>query len=137
MAISKKVRFEVFKRDEFTCRYCGQKPPGVVLEVDHVNPRASGGGDEEVNLVTSCFDCNRGKSDRKIGSALRPRRDSRIIQKPKEEVVSDREVAGLLNKLRAVYDNSHLNRSFEESLSAFLPVADKLIKRSKWQEYGR
>jgi 5-methylcytosine-specific restriction endonuclease McrA len=33
----------------------------VVLEVDHVVPRAEGGSDDTMNLVTSCFDCNRGK----------------------------------------------------------------------------
>jgi hypothetical protein len=32
-----------------------------VLEVDHVNPRANGGNDDLDNLVTSCWDCNRGK----------------------------------------------------------------------------
>lgn len=60
--LSKRVRFEVFKRDLFTCQYCGATPPGVVLEVDHIDPVAEGGGDEETNLVTACFDCNRGKA---------------------------------------------------------------------------
>jgi len=61
--VSKRTRFEIFKRDEFTCQYCGSKPPAVVLEVDHINPVSSGGGNEEHNLITSCFDCNRGKSN--------------------------------------------------------------------------
>jgi hypothetical protein len=61
MAISKKIRFEVFKRDGFTCAYCGKNPPDIVLEIDHIEPRAKGGGDGMENLVTSCFDCNRGK----------------------------------------------------------------------------
>lgn len=60
-AISKKTRFEVFKRDNFTCQYCGKMAPDVVLEVDHINPVKNGGGNEFINLVTSCFDCNRGK----------------------------------------------------------------------------
>lgn len=59
--ISKSTRFEVFKRDEFTCQYCGAHPPLVVLEIDHITPVASGGGSEIENLVTSCMDCNRGK----------------------------------------------------------------------------
>ena len=62
MAINKAKRFEVFHRDGFTCRYCGRKPPEVVLEADHVVAVANGGGDEVENLVTACFDCNRGKS---------------------------------------------------------------------------
>lgn len=61
MAVSKKRRFEVFKRDGFTCQYCGSTPPRVVLECDHVIPVCEWGTDDEENLVTSCFDCNRGK----------------------------------------------------------------------------
>ncbi len=59
--LSPRTRFEVFKRDEFTCRYCGRKTPDAVLEVDHVIPVAEGGGDEMDNLVTACWECNRGK----------------------------------------------------------------------------
>lgn len=62
MAVSVRARFEVFKRDGFTCRYCGRKSPEVVLEVDHIIPVAEGGSDDEMNLATSCWDCNRGKS---------------------------------------------------------------------------
>lgn len=62
IGISKKTRFEVFKRDGFVCQYCGDHPPKVILEPDHINPVANGGGNEMDNLVTSCFDCNRGKS---------------------------------------------------------------------------
>lgn len=64
--LSKKLRFEVFKRDDFTCQYCGKKAPDVVLEVDHIEPVAKGGTNEITNLITACFECNRGKSDKKI-----------------------------------------------------------------------
>lgn len=67
MSLSKRVRFEVFKRDLFTCQYCGRRPPDVVLEVDHVIARAEGGSDDPDNLCTSCFDCNRGKADKGLG----------------------------------------------------------------------
>lgn len=60
--LSKRTRFAVFKRDLFTCQYCGATPPSVVLEVDHIEPVAEGGTDDESNLVTACFDCNRGKA---------------------------------------------------------------------------
>jgi hypothetical protein len=60
-SISKKVRFEVFKRDSFTCQYCGSKAPDVVLHVDHVDPVSRGGGNDPLNLITSCVDCNGGK----------------------------------------------------------------------------
>lgn len=62
--ISKKTRFEVFKRDSFKCQYCGLSAPQVILNVDHIHPVADGGDDDLMNLVTSCWDCNSGKSDR-------------------------------------------------------------------------
>ena len=61
IAVSKKTRFEIFKRDRFTCQYCGRKSPDVILEVDHITPVAEGGTNEMINLITSCRDCNRGK----------------------------------------------------------------------------
>lgn len=65
-AITKKTRFEIFKRDRFTCQYCGRMAPDVVLEVDHIVPIAEGGGNENTNLITSCMECNRGKGKRKL-----------------------------------------------------------------------
>lgn len=75
MSISKGTRFDVFKRDEFTCQYCGRRPPEVTLEVDHIHPRAMGGDDDQMNLVTACADCNRGKSAKVLGSYV-PRPDT-------------------------------------------------------------
>ncbi len=60
-SLSKRLRFEIFKRDGFKCLYCGATPAQKVLRVDHVKPVVDGGGDEPTNLVTSCFDCNAGK----------------------------------------------------------------------------
>ena len=65
-SLSKKIRFEVFKRDNFTCRYCGKSAPDVVLEVDHIIPVSKGGTDDICNLATSCLDCNRGKGAKKL-----------------------------------------------------------------------
>src|SRR5690348_11004265 len=62
MAVSKRIRFEIFKRDKFTCQYCGRRPPDVMLEVDHIIPRCDGGSDAPENLTTSCAPCNRGKA---------------------------------------------------------------------------
>jgi hypothetical protein len=60
--IGKKKRFEIFKRDGFKCSYCGRSPPEVMLEVDHILAVANGGDNDEKNLITSCRDCNAGKS---------------------------------------------------------------------------
>lgn len=63
IAISKRVRFEVFKRDKFTCNYCGKSAPKVVLQVDHIEPVSKGGTNDLLNLITSCDACNAGKSN--------------------------------------------------------------------------
>lgn len=79
MSVGKKTRFEVFKRDNFTCQYCGKSAPEVVLEVDHIQPVIKGGNDDLMNLVTSCFDCNRGKRDRELS-------DSSVLIKRKQQL---------------------------------------------------
>jgi len=68
VAISKKIRFEIFKRDNFKCQYCGGSPPKVILEVDHIIPVVKGGKNVKHNLLTACFDCNRGKGKHELHS---------------------------------------------------------------------
>ncbi len=61
-----RLRFEVFKRDDFRCQYCGRNPKtdkDCILHADHIHPRAKGGEDTIENLTTSCLECNLGKSD--------------------------------------------------------------------------
>ena len=68
--IGKRLRFEVFKRDQFTCQYCHARGSDVVLVVDHVEPVASGGSTVTDNLVTACEPCNQGKSDKPLSRFL-------------------------------------------------------------------
>lgn len=79
MAVSKRLRFEVLRRDNYTCRYCGRKAPEAPLTVDHVMPVALGGGDIPENLVTACVDCNSGKSSSSP--------DSNIVQAVSDDAV--------------------------------------------------
>jgi hypothetical protein len=62
MATSKRLRFEILRRDNHACRYCGASAPDAKLTVDHVVPVTLGGSDEPANLVTACDACNSGKS---------------------------------------------------------------------------
>lgn len=62
-AIPPKVRWYIFKRDGFRCRYCGAMGGDDVLVVDHVNPVARGGRNNLDNLITACERCNQGKGD--------------------------------------------------------------------------
>jgi len=77
--MSKKVRFEIFKRDSFTCQYCGKSAPEVVLHVDHITPISKGGEDDITNLITACQSCNLGKSNIEIG-------DYGVIEKRKKQL---------------------------------------------------
>ncbi len=89
MAVSKKLRFEVFKRDSFTCQYCGRSAPDVVLNCDHIEPVSKGGEDDILNLATSCFDCNSGKSNRELGDdAILAKRKAQLdeLQERREQI---------------------------------------------------
>lgn len=70
MAVSKRLRYEILRRDQHTCRYCGASAPAVPLRVDHVTPVALGGTDTPDNLVTSCEPCNSGKSSATVDSSV-------------------------------------------------------------------
>lgn len=70
MAVSKRTRYEVLRRDNHCCRYCGGRAPDVALTVDHVTPVALGGTDAPSNLVAACKDCNAGKSSTSPDAAL-------------------------------------------------------------------
>lgn len=58
-----KLRFEIFKRDNFTCQYCGRKAPNIEIVIDHIESVNKGGKTEKSNLITCCIECNLGKSD--------------------------------------------------------------------------
>jgi hypothetical protein len=102
VSLSVRTRFEVFKRDRFTCTYCGGHPPDVLLEVDHVVPRAAGGSDEIDNLVTACWDCNRGKSDRLLDEGDRPTVSPKTVAAMQERLDQARAYVELLNQLTNV-----------------------------------
>jgi DNA-directed RNA polymerase subunit RPC12/RpoP len=93
-------RFEVFKRDGFVCMYCGARPPNALLEVDHIVPRAGGGSDDEENLITSCFDCNRGKGARPLGDINRQSLASDRIEEAKERILQAQAYAEVMQAKR-------------------------------------
>jgi hypothetical protein len=70
MAVSKSLRFQIFRRDGHECRYCGRSAPDVQLTIDHVIATALGGKDEPGNLVTACSECNGGKSATPADAAI-------------------------------------------------------------------
>lgn len=95
--MSKTLRFEVFKRDRFTCQYCGAHPPKAVLEVDHIEAVAAGGTNDEGNLVTACFDCNRGKAARDLRVAPEALSDRAVrVAEAEEQLAGYREIMRLV-----------------------------------------
>lgn len=89
MAITKKLRFEVFKRDDFKCAYCGKSPPEVTLEIDHIHPKSKGGKDDINNYITACFDCNRGKRDIPLDRIPNKLIDNLEVLKEKEDQIKE------------------------------------------------
>jgi len=57
-------RREIFRRDQFTCQYCGKKT--LHLTIDHVQPKHLGGPHSWTNLVAACPSCNHRKGGRPL-----------------------------------------------------------------------
>lgn len=113
-SLSKKVRFEIFKRDVFTCQYCGSKPPSVVLEVDHIIPVANDGKNDEDNLITSCFDCNRGKGARSLELSPETLSKKLEIQKEAKEQLASFESSVKAKRANVTRKINKLDKMFEE-----------------------
>lgn len=84
----KRLRFEIFKRDGFTCQYCGAQPPSVVLVADHIVPVIEGGETKSENLITACEPCNQGKAGRPL-TAIHPRPDADLLYLETQQEIAE------------------------------------------------
>jgi hypothetical protein len=57
-------RRNLWKRDNYTCQYCGVRPRPDELTIDHVLPKSRGGKSCFPNCVLACVDCNKRKDNR-------------------------------------------------------------------------
>jgi hypothetical protein len=136
-AISKRTRFEVFKRDAFTCQYCGAHPPQVILHVDHIVAVANGGRDDMDNLVTSCQPCNLGKSAKPLSSVPKSLKEKaaevaereeqlrgyhEVIESSRERV--EDEMWRVAEEFRPGCSKEGLSRSYLQSIKMFLAKLD-------------
>lgn len=147
-SLSKKLRFEVFKRDNFHCQYCNASPPEVPLEIDHLIPVSKGGENLIDNLVTACFDCNRGKSNRGKSNILMD-----IVPPPLSETIERRRVAQLqyleykkvlkkdkkiikddINSVELIYNNSFEDYLFSNKFRITVKSFIKKLGVSKVEE---
>lgn len=133
-SITKKIRFEVFKRDGFRCAYCGKTPPEATLEVDHIQPKAKGGKNDINNYITACFDCNRGKRDTLLAKIPNKLSENLEILQEKEAQLKEyqkaiRKIERRINKdildISKVYSDAYPGWEFSDnfkqiSLKAFL-----------------
>jgi len=90
------IRFLVLNRDGFRCQYCGTTAQSAELVVDHIVPVAAGGPTVPENLVTACFTCNAGKSDKRI---LEEGRSFQEIEAAKDTLAKIQELANLTYKI--------------------------------------
>lgn len=51
------MQWAVFKRDNYTCRYCGRT--GIPMTVDHIDLWEDGGATVPENLLSACRRCNK------------------------------------------------------------------------------
>jgi hypothetical protein len=121
-SMSKSLRFEVFKRDGFICQYCGAHPPQVVFEVDHIVPVADDGDNDMDNLVTACFDCNRGKAARSLNQVPQS-----LAEKAEEVAEREAQLLGYNAILQARRDRveDDVWRVFEEWTGETATTRDK------------
>lgn len=85
--IGNSLRFKILTRDGFVCRYCGRgAKDNITLEVDHIVSVKEGGDNEEINLITSCFECNRGKSKKSL--SVSPLDVSAIVDEREKKITS-------------------------------------------------
>lgn len=67
--IDTQVSWNVFRRDNFMCRYCGTEK--LSLTVDHLVSWEDGGPSIEANLVACCRKCNKVRGDTAYAAWLR------------------------------------------------------------------
>jgi len=53
-----KTKSQVFERDNFQCRLCGDNNSDVELQTHHLTPRSIGGSHGAYNLITVCESCH-------------------------------------------------------------------------------
>jgi 5-methylcytosine-specific restriction protein A len=67
-----KIRKEALKRDDYICVQCRKAGKVAAAHaVDHITPKASGGGDELSNLQSLCRDCHKDKTAQESTQARR------------------------------------------------------------------
>lgn len=62
-------RANIYKRDNYSCQYCGKRPGTEELTIDHVVPKSRQGRTTWENCVLACVTCNRLKASKTLKEA--------------------------------------------------------------------
>lgn len=127
-SISTRTRFEVFKRDQFKCTYCGVSAPNVVLHIDHIKPVSKGGTNALTNLITACASCNGGKSNIELS-------DTTAISKQTLQAQELQERREQLEMMAKWIDG--LQNLDEDAISILEKNWFKDTDNLSWSKYGR
>jgi 5-methylcytosine-specific restriction endonuclease McrA len=101
------------------CAYCGAT--GVPLNIDHIVPQSSGGGNRVSNLTLSCIPCNQAKDAMPVGKFVTdPKRLARLLVQAKAPL---RDAAAVNTTRRA------LRRALADT---GLPLESASGGRTKW-----
>jgi len=71
------TRRTVMMRDNYTCQYCGVRPPKNEMTIDHIIPRVRGGQTTWENVVCACRSCNLRKGSKSLAQSK-----MRLCKKP-------------------------------------------------------
>ncbi len=94
------TRRNIFKRDNWTCQYCGlQSKNKKTLTIDHVMPRSRGGDSSWTNLTTACASCNSKKGNRRPKECKMP-----LINKPRKPKHLEMQLAEIQEELLRVWE---------------------------------
>lgn len=100
-------RKNVFKRDRYTCQYCGRQPGPEELTIDHVLPKSRGGRSSWENCLLACVECNAKKANRTPAEAGMTAR--KVPKKPSWKSISQ-----VSSKLRRESWEQFLGRAYWE-----------------------
>ncbi|MEM7167746.1 MAG: HNH endonuclease [Planctomycetota bacterium] len=57
-------RLNLYRRDQYSCQYCGAQPGSKELTIDHIIPRSRDGRSTWENCAVACVECNKKKAAR-------------------------------------------------------------------------
>lgn len=93
-----RANYKLFRRDRYTCAYCGSVFREAALEREHVIPTSRGGTDTWTNVVSACRACNQLKAAKTPEEARMPllyvpyvpsRWEDMILQARADHIVAD------------------------------------------------